>query len=285
MLINDQLYVINKPDHVVEALSRGQIDHFLELARWGHTVGTDMTAILLAHPEIDEVELLPRIARAVLDETGSPVGLDTRNPEAIEAALSEIQPYKSIIWTVTAEEAVLKRLLPIAKHYGAVVAGMPMGRRSMHVPMTASERLAEAQVILDACEGIGIPPEDVVIDAVCMPVGLLQPNSYRVTLETIAGLHNMGITTQVAVGNASSMMPGPKQIDLAYLVGAMSWGLDSVFVDPGINGLIETVRAMDMLTERDPECRRYLKHYRSTQVRSSVHSSQQEFEEAPGQNR
>jgi cobalamin-dependent methionine synthase I len=194
MLINDQLYVINKPDHVVEALSRGQIDDFLELAKWGHTLGTDMTAILLTHPEIDEVELLPRVARAVLDETGSPVGLDTRNPEAIEAALSEIHPYKSILWTVTAEEAVLEKLLPIAKHYGAVVAGMPMGRKSVHVPMTASERLAEAQVIIDACEGIGIPPEDVVIDAVCMPAGLLQPNSYRVTLETIAGLHEITLS-------------------------------------------------------------------------------------------
>jgi 5-methyltetrahydrofolate--homocysteine methyltransferase len=269
MLINDQLYVINKPENVIEALSKGQIDYFIELAKWGHSVGTDMAAILLTHPEINEVELLPRLARAIHEEIGSPVGLDTRNPEAIEAALSELRPYKSIIWTVTAEQALLDTLLPIAKRYGAVVAGMPLGRLSVHVPMTAGERLAEAKVILDACEGYGIPPEDVVIDALCMPVGLLELNSYRVTLETIASLHEMGLTTQVGIGNAGSKMPCPKHIGLAYLLGAMSWGLDSAFINPGIDGLIETVRAMDMLTERDPECHRYIQHWRSTQKEKS----------------
>jgi len=265
MLINDQLYVLNKPASVIEPLSRGQIGQFIELAKWGHAVGTDMTAILLTHPELDEVDLLPRLVRAIHEEIGSPVGLDTRNPEAIEAALSELRPHKSIIWTVTAEQALLDTLLPIAKRFGAAVAGMPMGRLSMNVPMTADERLAEAMVILDACEGYGIPREDVVIDAVCMPVGLLEPRAYRVTLETIEGLHKMGITTQVGVGNAGSKMPGPNPIGLAYLLGAMPWGLDSAFINPGIHGLIENVRAMDMLTERDPECRRYIKHWRSMQ--------------------
>ena len=58
MLINDQLYVIDRPESVIEPLSRGDIDHFLQLARWGKSVGTDMTSVLLTHPEINEVELL-----------------------------------------------------------------------------------------------------------------------------------------------------------------------------------------------------------------------------------
>ncbi|NPV74815.1 MAG: dihydropteroate synthase [Anaerolineae bacterium] len=269
MLINDQLYVINRPPEVIEPLSRGKIDYFLELARWGHAVGTDMTAILLTHPEINEVELLPRLARAIHDELGSPIGLDTRNAEAIEAALSELRPYKSIIWTVTAEQPLLDTLLPIAKRYGAAVAGMPMGRYSAHVPMTAEERVAEAKVILEACEGYGIPRQDVVIDAMCMPVGLLQSGAYRVALQTIAILHEMGITTQLGIGNAGSNMPDPKHIGLAYLLGAMSWGLDSAFINPGIDGLIESVRAMDMLTERDPACRRFLQRWRETQKKKA----------------
>lgn len=268
MLINDQLYVLNKPDHVIEALSQGNIDHFIELARWGGAIGTDMTAVLLTHPLLDEVELLPRLVRAIHDELGSPVGLDTRNPEAIAAALEELHPYKSIIWTVTSEQEVLDSLLPIAKRYNAVVVGMPMGRVSARVPRTAAERMAEAQVILDACEGFGIPRQDVVIDAVCMPAGLLELDSYRVTLETIASLNKLGITNQVGTGNAGSKMPGSDHINLSYLLGAMSWGLDSAFINPGIPDLIANVRAMDMLTDRDPKCRRYLKHWRSTQKSS-----------------
>jgi 5-methyltetrahydrofolate--homocysteine methyltransferase len=265
MLINDQLYVINKPEHVVESLSKGQFDYFIELARRGHSVGTNMVAILLTHPMLNEVELLPQLVRAIHDEIGCPIGLDTRNPEAIEAALIEYRPYKSIIWTVTAEEELLDSLLPIAKRYGAVVAGMPMGRVSDRVPKTASERMAEVQVILDACEGYGIPREDVVIDAMVMPAGLLEPDSYHATLETISSLKKMGITNQIGTGNAGSNMPGSDYINLSYLLGAMAHGVDSAFINPGISGLLTNVRAMDMLTERDPECRRYLKYWRSTQ--------------------
>ncbi len=263
MLVNDQLYVINKPADIIEPLSRGDISYFLKLARWGKNIGTDMTALLITHPEIDEIDLLPKLAWAVHNETGAPIGLDSRNPEAIEAALAEISPFKAIIWTVTAESNLLDLLLPIAKRYGAVVAGMPMGRKSIQVPMTAGERIEEASYIIQVCQDYGIPREDIVIDAVCMPASLLLPNSYRVTLETIAILTEMGITTQLGIGNSGSNMPDPLRINLAYLLGALTWGLDAAFINPAIDGLIPTVRAMDMLTERDPECRRYLQHWRS----------------------
>lgn len=264
MLINDQLHVINKPDSVIEPISKGNIDYFLELAKWGKSLGADMTAILITHPEIDEVNLLPRLAKTILQETGMPVGLDTRNAEAIEAALAEISPFKSIIWTVTAEQSVLASLLPIAKKYNAVVAGMPTGFSGAGVPMTVEERITTAMKIIDSCLDFGFPKEDIVIDAICMPVALLQKNSFRVSVETIALLSEMGITSQLGIGNAGSNMPSRDSIHLAYLLGALSWGLDAAFINPGIPGLISSVKAMDMLTERDPDCKRFLKHYRSS---------------------
>jgi 5-methyltetrahydrofolate--homocysteine methyltransferase len=264
MLINDQLHVINKPDSVIEPISKGNIDYFLELAKWGKSLGADMTAILITHPEIDEVNLLPRLAKTILQETGMPVGLDTRNAEAIEAALAELSPYKSIIWTVTAEQLMLENLLPIAKKYNAVVAGMPTGFSGAGVPMTTQDRIVAARKIIDSCLNIGIPKEDIVIDAICMPVALLQKNSFRVSVETIALLSEMGITSQLGIGNAGSNMPSRDSIHLAYLLGALSWGLDAAFINPGIPGLISTVKAMDMITERDPDCKKFLKHYRSS---------------------
>lgn len=264
MLINDQLHVINKPESIINPLKEGKIDYFLELARWGKSIGTDMTAILITHPEIDEVGLLPKLAKSILQETGLPVGLDTRNPEALEAALSAIAPYKSIIWTVTAEEPVLASLLPIAKKYNAVVAGMPMGLSGSGLPMTIPDRIAAANKIIDTCLEFGIPKEDIVIDAICMPAALLEKDSYRITLETTKILHEMGITTQLGVGNSSSNMPNREAIDLSYLLGALPWGLDAAMINPGIHGLIANVRAMDILTERDPDSRRFLKHYRSS---------------------
>ena len=269
MLINDQLHVINKPANIIEPLSRGDISHFVNLAKWGKSIGTDMTAILITHPEIDEVEILPKLAKTIHQETGLPVGLDTRNAEAIDAALSELNPYKSIIWTVTSEEDVLNALLPIAKKHHAVVAGMPMGNTSSGVPMTVEERIKEARTIINACLDFGFQKDDIVIDAICMPKALLQKNSYKITLETIAKLSEEGITTQVGVGNASSNLPDRTHIDLAYLIGAIPWGLDAAFINPGIEGLLPTTRAMDTLVERDPECRNFLKLWRSRKSRQA----------------
>lgn len=273
MLINDQLHVINKANSVIEPLSKGNIDYFLELAKWGKSCGADMTAILLTHPEIDEVSLLPKLAKAIHQETGMPVGLDTRNADAIEAALAELSPFKSIIWTVTAEEDMLEKILPIAKKYQAVVAGMPTGYSGSGVPMTPGERISAARKIIETCINFGIPKDDIVIDAICMPVALLQKDSFRTTVETIALLSEMQITSQLGIGNAGSNMPDRDSIHLSYLLGALSWGLDAAFINPGIPGLISTVRAMDMLTERDPDCRRFLKHYRSSKTSKEYDSN------------
>lgn len=264
LLINDQLYVHNKPPEVIFELSNGNIEPFVNLARLGIAAGMDITSILIGHPDIDEVALLPRLARSVLNETGAPLGLDTRNVAAIEAALAELAPYKAVIWTVTAEDSLLHQILPVAKKYGAVVAGMPMGRLTSQVPMTVEERIDEARYILSACDGYGIPAEDVIIDAVCMPAALLLPGSYRITLETIAALSTLGITSQIGTGNAASNLPNKDFINLSYLLGALAWGLDSAYINPTIPGLVDCVRSMDMLTEKDPQCRRFLQHWRES---------------------
>ena len=264
MLVNDQLFVFGQAPTMLDQLVNGQVDLMVEMARWGKVVGMDVVAILIAHPEIDEVEMLPKIALAVHTEVGCPIGFDSRHPEALEAALSAMQPHKCIVWTVTAEQEVIDDMLPIIRRYNAVIAGMPMGRFSRHVPMTAEGRLAEAQAIVEACEGYGIPREDIVIDAVCMAASALIPDSYRVTLETLKTVRQvLGVATQLGISNAGHGMPDPTRMDMAYLLGAMPWGLDAVFVNPATLGLVECVRAMDMLVERDETGKRYIDHWRS----------------------
>jgi 5-methyltetrahydrofolate--homocysteine methyltransferase len=264
MLTNDQPRIMDQTPIVLEQLAEGRFDMLLELAHWGQRVGTDMAAVLLTHPEVDEVEWLPRVAVAIQEQIGCPVGLDTRNAEALEAGLVALRPYKAIHWTVTAEKDVLETLLPIDKKYGAVVCGMPLGHYSRHVPMTAEDRLAEARVIVDACEGIGIPREDVMIDAVCMAVAALQPNAMRTALETVRLVHeDLGVTTQLGIGNAGHGMPDQTRFDLAHLLAAMPYGLDTALVNPVTPGLVESVRAMDFLLEVDPYGDRYLAHWRA----------------------
>jgi 5-methyltetrahydrofolate--homocysteine methyltransferase len=106
----------------------------------------------------------------------------------------------------------------------------------------------------------------VVIDAICL-ASCAEPGSIQVTLETLEALHDdLGVATMLGIGNAGFGMPNQTRIDLAYLVAAVPWGLDAALVDPATPGLIEEVRAIDFLTDRDPFGSRYLEHYRSKQA-------------------
>jgi 5-methyltetrahydrofolate--homocysteine methyltransferase len=260
-LINDQLRIMDQSPTIFEQLREGILDGLLELARWGQEIGTDLVDILVFHPDLDEVDLLPRVAARVKDEVGCPISLDSRNPQALEAALGALRPYNAMINSVTAENDSLNMILPIAKKYGAVVVGMPIGH-FRGIPKKSGERLSEARVIVEACEGIGIPRENVVMDAICL-ASSVDPDSFQVTMETLRLFHGeLGVSTTLGIGNAGHGMPEQTVIDLAYLVGGIPWGLDSALVNPATRGLVETVRAMDFLAGKDPAGRRYIQNYR-----------------------
>jgi hypothetical protein len=89
-------------------------------------------------------------------------------------------------------------------------------------------------------------------------------------LDTIKAVREeLGVAVQVGAWNASHGLPDPRYVDLAYLMGAMSWGVDAAFIQPDTPGLIECVRAMDFFTERDPVGRRFLGHWRAKQAREA----------------
>lgn len=104
VLINDQLRIMDQDPLIFEQLQRNEVSRLLEIAQTGQAAGLDMVDILIFHPDLDEVELLPRIVRAIRDEVGCPIALDTRNVEALEAALKELHPYKALINSVSAEK-------------------------------------------------------------------------------------------------------------------------------------------------------------------------------------
>ena len=240
LLINDQLRPYDGDAGVLEEMSAGRFDKLLELTRWGEECGIHVVDILIDHPGVDEVKLLPEIAAAITEETGCFICLDTRNPEALEAALERIKPHKAIINSVSSEPEVIETVLPIAVKYGAAVFGMPMGGGS-RLPETVAERLEEARTILEAADACGLPREDMVMDGIVL-ASSAQPDTMRVTLDTIrAFTQELELTTILGIGNAGHGMPMPTWIDLAFLLAAIPCGLDAALVDPATPGLIESV--------------------------------------------
>lgn len=261
VLINDQLRVLDQSPEIFEQLSQYEIDGIVEMAKSGIHAGLDMLDILIYHPELNEVELLPRIVSRVNREIGCPLSLDTRNVEALEAALQENAPNIAMINSVTAEKSSLEKILPLVKKYNCVVVGMPIGDR-YGLPKTLEERLFEAKFIVEACLGMGISREQIVMDGVVL-ASAAEPESFQVTLDSLKAYKDqLHVATILGIGNAGFGMPKPTVVDLAYLVGAIPWGLNSALVNPNTKGLLETVRAMDFLVNSDIAGKRYIQWYR-----------------------
>jgi len=262
VLINDQLRIMDQVPEIFEQLQANKLEGLLEIARSGKAVGMDMVDILIVHPELDEVELLPRIAWMIKKEIGCPIALDSRNIEALEGAIKEIYPDKALINSVSAEKEVLDAILPLAKKYNAAMVGMPIGD-TYGLPKNVEERVFEAQVIIQACEEIGISREDIIMDGVCL-ASSAEPETFEVTLQALKVFQDdLKVATTLGIGNAGFGMPDQTVIDLAYLIGAIPWGLHSAIVNPNTEGLVKTVRAMDFLMNTDVGGKRYINYWRS----------------------
>ena len=100
-----------------------------------------------------------------------PLQIDSSNAEAIARAL-RVYNGKAIVNSVNGEQAVLDRILPIVKKYGAAVVGLTLDENG--IPPKAEERFAIAQRILDAALSYGIPKEDVYIDCLTLTASAQQ---------------------------------------------------------------------------------------------------------------
>jgi 5-methyltetrahydrofolate--homocysteine methyltransferase len=260
--VNDQCGYYYERAEVLAELRQGRFDALIQLARSGMELGLHVFNVQLMESSLIERqrELVPQAVCAIYEATGCCIGVDARDPETVDRALASY-PYKAMCNSVNGEWANLEAMLPIIAKHGAAIGTALVYEKG--VPRTVQERLFVARRIVEAAEAHGIPRADVMIDAVCLPSGVV-PDSMRVTLQTIRALHeDLGVPTLLGISNAGFMMPNPRLIDLAYFTAAASWGLDVAMIDPFTPHLPWTRQAMNFLMGIDPYAKGYLDYYRS----------------------
>ena len=117
--------------------------------------GADILIVSVATFGIEETAMLSRIAQAVKESVDIPVCLESRNPLALEKALLQGLG-KPIISSVTGEDPMLDKVLPLVKEYGTALVAMTSG--GVGVPKEPQKRLEMARHIFERTDGLGIPP-------------------------------------------------------------------------------------------------------------------------------
>ena len=118
--------------------------------------------------------------------------------------------------------------------------------------MEADRRLELVQHIVDvATKEYGIALQDIVIDPLAMPIGA-DTSLVMKTLETIQLVHDdYGLNMTLGASNVSFGMPDRIAIGSAFLPMAMVVGLTSAIMDARSADLVRSVKASDLLRDRD----------------------------------
>src|ERR671921_1633528 len=163
-----------------EALRRGDLSRIAIDVEQQVAGGATMLDVNMGVPLADEAELLAKAVTMVQELTDVPLVIDSSVIEALEAGLGAYEG-KALVNSVTGEDERLEAILPLVAKHGAAVIGLA---NDDEIPMEPERRLEVARKIVSVAGDHGIPPEDVVIDPLAMPVGA-EPRAVSSFLETV----------------------------------------------------------------------------------------------------
>jgi 5-methyltetrahydrofolate--homocysteine methyltransferase len=226
----------------------------------------DALDVNVGDPLADEVALMGESIRLIQELTDLPICIDSSVIEALEAGLAAYEG-KALVNSVTGEDERLEAILPLVARHGAAVIGLA---NDDEIPMEPQRRVEVAKKIVSAAGDHGIPPEDVIIDPLAMPVGA-EPRAVTLFVETLRLLREeLGVNTICGASNTSFGLPGRHTLGAAFLSVAQSHGLTSAIMDARSKECVESVRATDFLLGRDEWGARWIARYRAQKAAASA---------------
>jgi 5-methyltetrahydrofolate--homocysteine methyltransferase len=228
--------------------------------------GADMLDVNVGDPLADEVALMGAAVPLVQGLTDVPLCIDSSVIEALEAGLAAYEG-KALVNSVTGEDERLEAILPIVARHGAAVIGLA---NAEDIPMEPERRVEIAKKIVSVAGDHGIPPEDVIIDPLAMPIGA-EPRAVTLFLETLHLLRaKLGVNATCGAGNTSFGLPGRHTLGAAFLAVAQSHGLTSAIMDSRRPEMVDAVRATDFLLGRDEWGATWIRMYREKQAAATT---------------
>ena len=238
-----------------QALLDQDLDYVLDLAVQQEDAGADILDVNVGYPGVDEAVLLPKVVKKLQSAVPLPLQLDSTDPAALEAAL-RVYNGKAAVNSVNGERAVLERILPIVKKYGASVVGLCLDEHG--IPPTAGGRVEIAKRILDAALSYGIPAEDVWIDCLTLTVSAQQDQAAQTLRAVRMVREELGLQVVLGVSNISFGLPGRAAVTRSFLTQALAAGLTLPILNPNQREMMDAVAAFKVLSGEDLGCRAYI---------------------------
>ncbi len=249
--------------------SRVVADALAQVAAGAHILDIN-AGVPSAIPQKIEPELMVRAVETVQAVTDTPLCIDSSVVPALIAGLKAAKG-RPIVNSVTGEEDRLEAILPVVAEYKVPVIAISNDERG--ISYDATERFAIAKRIVDRAATFGIPPEDVIIDPLAMPVGAVD-NAGR-TLFTIVRMirEELGCNTMCGASNISFGMPNRPLLNATFIAMAIAAGLTCAITNPLEKEIRHAIYAADALNGNDESSMRYLSAMRGADSAGAANSA------------
>lgn len=241
-----------------EALINHNIGYILTQGISQVEAGAHILDVNVGLPKIDEAGLMVEVIKELQGVVDVPLQIDSSHAGVIECGL-RIYNGKPIVNSVNGEMAVMEKILPLVKKYGAAVVGLTLDENG--IPLLAEERYAVAERIVRTAESYGIPKEDVFIDCLTLTASAQQ----KEVVETLKAMQlvkeRLGVKTVLGVSNISFGLPKREIVNVAFLTLAMAHGLDLPIINPNVAAMMAAIDSFNVLYNRDEGSKFYVDKY------------------------
>ena len=207
-------------------------------------------------PLADEPALLARAIQLVQSVTDVPLSIDSSIVEALEAGLAVYQG-KPLVNSVTGEEEVLERVLPLVARAGAAVVAISNDETG--ISEDPDVRFTVAKRIVERAADHGIPACDVVVDPLVMPIGAMGTAGRQVFALVRRLREELKVNTTCGASNVSFGLPNRHVITGTFLAMAISHGMTSAIMSPLHAEVKTAIQAADVLTGADRDCAAWIR--------------------------
>lgn len=219
----------------------------------------DVNCAMTAGDEVQDIEWVIGVIQGEMSDAS--ICIDSPNSRAIDRALRAYKAQgKVLINSITAEDARIDAIVPLAMEYGASVVALAMAARGM--PHTAEERFEIAAAIIEKTREKGLRPEHLYIDPLIRPVST-EPDQAMEFLRAIPLIKKLeGVKTVCGLSNVSYGLPRRTVINASFLAMAMRAGLDAAILDPLDRNVSSAVAASAAIIGADEYCGGYIRAFR-----------------------
>ena len=255
-IIGERINPTGKKQLIAE-LQAGEFAQALRFADEQVEAGAPVLDVNVGAPMVDEAVLLPALVERLVARHALPLSLDSSNADAIAGALP-FHPGSPLVNSISGEPGRMEHLGPLCRDHGAPFILLPLKGRKL--PVTAAERIAIIEELLQQADGLRIPRRLVMVDVLALAVSS-KAEAARHCLDTIRWCAAQGLPTTIGLSNISFGLPARELLNSTFLAMAAGAGLSSCIAHPGNARIREAVAASGVLLGLDANAEAFIEGY------------------------